>query len=214
MRQPWRAAPIWKGLPTVIVAGGESLTLAQVRLIGMARAQDKIRVIAINDAVYPCWFADIAYAADAKWWKFHRVVPGFPGLRVGIEQSTCDKPGLPDGIEYFRNGGEGGFDRDPSTIRTGQNSGHQAVHVAAHLGSPHIVLVAFDMIGAHWFGDHPREISLGDVNHKLRVGLFSTLVDNLKVINITVVNASIKTQLKCVKQVDLAKELRRLGADV
>src|SRR5690606_9521612 len=88
-RQPgimhWRATALFRGRPTVIVAGGPSLDLAQVRAVAMARAGDRIRVVAVNDAVYPCWFADIAYACDRKWWRYHNGLPGFPGRKLSLE---------------------------------------------------------------------------------------------------------------------------------
>src|SRR3990167_6401454 len=91
----------WRGKTAVLVGSGESLTTERVRRIAIARAKDFIRVIAVNDAVYVCWFADIAYACDVKWWRYHGSLAGFRGekYRLAVMRpggGDRNDPGLPD----------------------------------------------------------------------------------------------------------------------
>jgi hypothetical protein len=208
VRRPWCTAPIWKGFPAVIVAGGESVSVAQIRAIGMARAADKIRVIAVNDAVYPCWFADIAYAADARWWVYHRELPDFQGMRLSIAQDVY--PELPKSVDFLRNTGREGFNPEPDALRTGDNGGHQAVQVAAHLGSDPIYLVGFDMHGAHWFGDHPKELQKGHPKQSDRVRMLEDLGTELARRGFSVLNATPRSAVKRLPRVDIFDELAQL----
>lgn len=171
----------------------------------MARARDAIRVIAINDAAYPCWFADVAYAADAHWWVAHRQLPGFPGLKVSIAQAG--HPPLPAEISFLRNTGLEGFDPDPTALRTGRNGGFQSVHLAAHLGATRIVLVGFDMHGTHWFGEHPRELQKTLPIYGEMIRYLEDLGTELGRLGLTIVNATPKSALQKFKSVNLETEL-------
>lgn len=189
----------------MIVAGGESFTTAQARLIGMARTRDLIRVIAINDAIYPCWYADILWACDARWWKFHGTFPAFQGRRLSIEDS-----GFPE-VERVKCSGENGFDPVPGSIRSGGNGGYQSLHYAAHLGIKKAILVGFDMGGGHWFGPHPRVVRKTEPTWARLIEKFDGLAGELRKRKITVVNAAPRSALKAFPSVDLASELEKLG---
>jgi hypothetical protein len=191
----------------VIVAGGASFTAAQARLIGMARTRGLIRVIAINDAIYPCWFADIGFASDATWWQFHGELARFEGLKLTIEQKTA----LPEWVFYLRNSGAHGFDRDRGSLRTGENGGYQSLHLAVHLGASKIILVGYDMHGPHWFGEHPRKIRKIEPNRDRLIRMFTSLANEASARNIAVLNASEQSALKAFQFVDLASELEKLG---
>ena len=184
----WTILPAWRGATVAIVATGPSFTAAQAR------------VIAVNDAIYPCWFADIAYACDAAWWAHHDGLPGFTGLKLSLLDGTDPraKPCEVSGVWHIRSSGHEGFDPDRQHIRTGGNSGYQALHLALHLGAAKIVLVGFDMRDddgqAHWFGDHPREISRTRTPALWR-DRFTALADAAQHLGVTVVNASPGTAL-------------------
>ncbi len=183
---------VWAGETAVIVAGGPSLSLKQVREIGVARAHDRCRVIAVSDAVYPCWFADICFSSDAKWWDHHLGVPSFKGQKVS---RNC--LGRYD-VYYLRETGDTGFDPTPGTVRHGSNSGHQAVHLAAQLGAGRIVLVAMDFSdgGArdHWFGLHRGSMDMYSETEKWRSAL-RVLTAELANREIEVVNASLASTI-------------------
>lgn len=183
--------------PVVIVAGGPSLTLAQVRIVGIARARDKCRVIAVNDAVYPCWYADVAYAGDERFWRYHQGVPGFRGLKLAIQETRFrDVRALENaGAEYTGNEG--------LKIGHWKNSGAQAVQVAADkLYAKQIFLLAFDYSGSkdagdgtrdHWFGRHVDQPEFRmDINSDVGAikRLFRILTDHLQARGVEIVNCS------------------------
>lgn len=189
--------------PVVVIAGGPSLTLAQVRRIGMARAADKIRVIAINDAIYPCWFADVLHASDKRWWDMHNGVPAFRGLKTSLEIT-----GYHD-VRTLKNTGIEGFDDAPGCIRGGANGGFQGVHMAANLGARRIVAVAFDFSNdgakSHWFGPHGPKMDLHSNTENWR-RYFRGLTDELARRKISVVNATIKSTINWLPAINLDTE--------
>lgn len=193
----------------VIAAGGASLSIRQARAVGMAKSRHpEIKVIAVNDAVYPFAFADMLYACDAAWWREHGGVKWFGGwkcrLRVVNPISGRDTNNLPEypEVDSYLSSGTEGFDDDPAYIRHGGNSGYQALHIAAHLGARRVILLGFDMKGKHWFGDHPRSIRKNPWNPKW-VERFGILAKELDKRGIVVLNASPDSALACFTSVDL-----------
>lgn len=183
----------------------------------MARlASDDLKVMTINDAVYPLWIADIAYASDAGWWRVHRNLPGFQGWKIRPRLMTrrfdFDKNSLdefPDVYAPYTISGVSGFDPRTDYIRSGQNGGYQAVHIAAHLGAREIILVGFDYKGDRWFGKHPSPIRKpGPQIADEWVGWMDGLCAELKNLGIRVVVASPSSALR-LPRVDLETELER-----
>lgn len=106
-------------------------------------------MITVNDAVYPLWFADIAYACDGEWWKAHRGLPGFEGEKWsshGNQQHDNKLPIVEEfGLSLIKGKDEPGFSVDPSFIHYGNNSGFQAINLGLHLTEKPIMLVGFDL---------------------------------------------------------------------
>lgn len=178
---------IWEGETAVVVAGGPSLTLAQVRAIGIAHALGRCRVIAVSDAVYPCWFADICLSSDAKWWDHHHGLSAF--RRIKISRNPLGRYD----VQNLNDTGPDGFDPVPGNVRHGSNSGYQAVHVAAQLGAKTIIIVGMDFSdgGArdHWFGLHQGRMDMCSDTETWRQH-FRTLTDALDGLGVVVLNAS------------------------
>lgn len=179
--------------PVIVVAGGPSLTLAQVRIVGMARAADKCRVIAVNDSIFPCWFADILYAGDERYWRHRSGVPRYPGMKIAIQRTE-----FPD-VRVVENAGPDYVGDEGLRIGGWKNSGAQAVHLAARLFATRILLLGFDYSGSresgdgtrdHWFGryEHPRLDVNSDVAEIKR--LFRVLTDHLTAKGVEIVNCS------------------------
>jgi hypothetical protein len=192
---------IWAGETAVVVAGGPSVSLRQVRAIGMARSNDRCRVVAVSDAVYPCWFSDILFSSDAKWWDHHGGVPGFKGQRVS--RNCLGRYG----VDYLRETGAEGFDPEPGTVRHGSNSGHQAVHLAAQLGAARIVIVGIeftdkDFARDHWFGRHPGRMDMCSDTAAWRKH-FRVLTDALQARQVSVLNASPASTVNWLPHFDL-----------
>lgn len=166
MTERWRTTREWEGEICAVLGGGPSLTPAAAESV-----RGRCRVIAVNSsgidtvdasgrrhaAVAP--WADILYAADQKWWAENRAAAEvFAGVKATIARN-----GYPDftpeilGVRVLGWGGPSGFDDRVDFLRTGWNSGYQAMHLAAHLGVRRVLLLGFDMHakhGEHWHGDH------------------------------------------------------------
>src|SRR5678815_3029451 len=139
---------LWPGSTIVCIASGPRLTQADVDDV-----RGKARVIVVNDNYQKAPWADVLYAADSEWWKLHQGVPSFAGLKYSVDQASWIYPD----VQILQNTGKDGFDERPTSLRTGQNSGYQAIHLAVHLGASLIVLLGYDMRDTqnHWFGQQP-----------------------------------------------------------
>lgn len=151
--------PIWTGKVAVCIAGGPSLTRKQIhQTIGC-------RTIAINDAYKLAPWADMLYACDNQWWEWHRGVPEFHGYKLQHDHGktkddhSCYTGPYP-GVDCILSDGTSGFSERMDRIRTGGNSGYQALHIAIQLGAKEILLLGYDMHPkpnkSHWFGEHPN----------------------------------------------------------
>lgn len=186
---------LWPGSTIACVGTGPSLTAEDVALL-----QGRARVIVVNDAYKLAWWADVLYAADAKWWAWHKGVPSFGGLKYTAQPGAVRWPG----VQMLRRTGLEGLELDPRGVRTGFNSGYQAINVAVHLGAARIVLLGYDMRGDHFFGKHPDRTKPPFV---LCLKKFGTLVAPLAARGITIVNATRDTALECFPRVSLEEAL-------
>jgi hypothetical protein len=208
----FKVEPIYSGRTVIIVAGGPSLSLEQTRLIARARhtPESRFRVIAINDAIYPCFWADWLHACDLGWWTSHiQHVHMFPGIKTTLGD---DVP-APWVTGYLKDTGPQGFDPDPTTCRTGGNSAYQAMHIAIHTGADRIILAGVDMQNGsgnkrHWFGDHEGEMGRHDVNFRqTMIPHFDTLKPALEGRHIDVINANPGSALHAFRIMDLQTAL-------
>jgi len=174
--------------------------------------REKAHVIAVNDAYKLAPWADVLYAADYKWWRVHQGVPTFRGVKYSI---------MPNGhnnaqqeykdVHVLRNTGVDGLEREPNGLRTGRNSGYQAINLAVHLGATTIILLGYDMaVGPggrrHFFGDHPPPLTLTSVFPEF-LRHFRTLPAPLAALGVRVLNATRTTALTDFPKVALAEAL-------
>lgn len=162
----WRVNRDWEGETCAILGGGPSMGADIAEAV-----RGRCRVIAVNNqgiesvdpkgrrtpAIAP--WADVLYAADRLWWHNNRDgAEAFAGIKATIAPNGYHEfAPLIDGVRLLGNGGPQGFDDRPDHLRTGWNSGYQAIHLAAHLGAKRVLLLGFDMHsknGEHWHGDH------------------------------------------------------------
>lgn len=183
-------AASWRGETAFLLGCGPSVRRADVeRLHGR-------RVIAINDSVFLAPWADVLYACDARWWQTRAPrLNGYRGLRVTLS----DVPGT----LRLRNTGETGMETEPDGLRTGKNSGYQAINLAYHLGATRIVLLGYDMrIGRagelHW-NARPELQTASGFSRTLAAMLpmFDTLVEPLRAAGVEVLNATPGSALRC-----------------
>lgn len=203
--RPTRAPKLWPGERVVILGGGCSLTPEDVEF-----CRGKARVIAIKEAYLLAPWADVLYACDAKFWRFYDGAQTFTGLKYTIEQDPAQEQHTAwPGVHILKNTGQEGLELDPSGLRTGYNSGYQAVNLAVHLAGPtEIVLLGFDMWsgpnGQNWFGPHPNHV---DSPYPIFLQAFQSLVEPLKAAGVRVVNSSRVTVMNSFPRVPLEEAL-------
>jgi hypothetical protein len=172
-------APTWSGACVVLIGGGPSLTYDQVDQVQEQHSRANLRCIAINDAYLWAPWADVHYAADAQWHRWHsegidKPLLGlsaasvraqwswFAGQKCSIENGGGQVED--DSVHLLRNahGAVHGFglSLNPRALVTGRNSGFQALNLAVLAGAKRVILLGFDGKPAqdgkaHWFGDHP-----------------------------------------------------------
>jgi hypothetical protein len=146
--------------------------------------------IAVNNTYLLAPDADVIYAGDAAWWKAHSEALTCPGIKATIEPLPGHAPAVPDVVHLLRNTGREGFDHDPGSLRTHNNSGACAVQIAAHGGAARIELYGFDMMGGHWHAPHAEPLSYASEGQMaLWRKRFPVLVLALAARGIEVVNA-------------------------
>lgn len=195
---------LWPGETVVILGGGSSLTQADVDF-----CRGKARVIAIKEAgLFRAPWAEVLYAADAKWWRYYTMAEDFVGRKYAIEQDPSQPPtdwSQWPYVDVLRNTGTEGLELDPTGLRTGFNSGYQAVNLAYHLAGPTtVVLLGFDMWGGpngpNWF-DSPGLHTPSP--YPLFLQAFRTIAEPLKSEGVHVVNASRFTVMDAFERVPL-----------
>jgi hypothetical protein len=195
----------WPGSTIMCIGGGPSLRALDVDLCHQAG----LHVIAVNDAYKVAPWADVLYAADRTWIDAHEGVPSFVGSKYSIEShNTVERPDW----TVLSNTGFHGLETDPSGLRTGFNSGYQAINLAVHLGAHRILLLGYDMAPAddgreHWFTDGPdRKMS----PYAQMREAFDTLVEPISDLRVIVWNCSRRTALTAFPRVTLEHALSRL----
>lgn len=191
--------PIWTGKTAFCIAGGQSLTQEQVDYTMHHKT------IAVNDAYKLAPWADILYACDNQWWEWHKGVPDFEGYKLqhnngkSIKDHSCYKGPYP-GVDSMISDGLSGFSDRTDRIRTGGNSGYQALHIAIQLGASTIILLGYDMHAnegpSHWFGEHPNGKQPDDRYTKW-IKEFSALREEADRRDIEIINATPGSALKC-----------------
>jgi len=132
--------------PVVILAAGPSLTMSDVDYVRDTAAY----VIAVNDLWRWAPWCDHLHACDVSWWAANPVALGIGATKTVVE--PMDTPQLEqldalrrEGVEVLRETGRIGYDPALGCVRTGQNSGYQALHWALQQGARKVILLGLDM---------------------------------------------------------------------
>jgi hypothetical protein len=195
----------WAGATVVCIATGPSLLQSDVD------ACQGHPVVAIKDAITMAPWADVLYSCGqdrSKWWqrmRSHPAVESFKGHRFTLDPLVA-RQGV---ATLLKNSGESGIDTDPGSLRTGRNSGYQAINIAVHMGAAKIVLLGYDMKADvdgrdHFFGAHPTG-NRPPYDEFLR--WWPTIVEPLQAQGVTVVNATRSTALDIFPKVSLSEAL-------
>jgi len=189
----WSVPRMWEGKTVAILASGPSMskdTAEKVRAAG-------VPTITINTTFRLAPWADMFYAADARWWDVYwKAVSPLPGLKV-----TCESDApfhlLPE-LLLLGNSGRTGFDPNPAFVRTGGNSGYQAIHVAVQAGARRVLLCGFDLRGeGHWHGIHPDPLrNAGEGLFPRWIEWYETLFKDLSSMDVEVLNCTPNSALQ------------------
>ncbi len=196
---------LWPGATVVCVASGPSLTADDV-----AYCRGRAKVIAVKDSIRLAPWAECVYGAggdSGAWWKINGpALMWYDGLRYTLD------PAAEKWATVLTNTGFVGLESDPSGLKTGKNSGYQAINLAVHLGAARIVLLGFDMTDGpageqRWFGAHPWATRPWRELGQMVAPIFETLVQPLADEGIEIINASRRTALTCFPRMSLAEAL-------
>lgn len=188
---------LWPGATIVCLGLGPSLTQEDVDL-----CRGRARVIAVKTAVELAPWADVLYSGEIRWWKHYGPKLKFDGLKFAAEQAASPW------ATVLRMTGSTGLELNRTGLRTGLNSGYQAINLAVHLGAAKIVLLGYDLQKdgekRHFFGNHPWPSS--DLLKQF-IPMYKGLVEPLKEQGIEIVNASRRTALECFPRQPLVEAL-------
>lgn len=207
----WTVPRVWENRTVVVIATGPSLTAQQVVEVEDSDAA----VIVVNDSWQLAPWADILYACDLKWWKWHhdKSEEQFEGLRVTNDNSKQVFQTYPT-LSVLHGEHKPGFSHDNKVIHYGRNSGYQAVNLALLTGSKKIILLGFDHNynhkngAAHWFGDHPDKVRTGEDGFKRWLKEWRTTVDDVKQFGARIINCSPGTSLTVYETMRLEDALK------
>jgi hypothetical protein len=184
------------------LASGPSLTEEDVALVKRWKEKQIDRTVCVvNTTFRAAPWADVLYACDRQWWDaYGSELSEFKGKRYCYAQG-----GERWGATRIVGHQGGGLCNRPGEIRTGGNSGHQAIHLAYNLGATRIILLGFDMGHSagksHWHGNHPRGLGNGG-NFRQWIDWMGLLAKDLKGKGVEVINCSRTTKLECFKKAD------------
>lgn len=190
------------GGTVVCLASGPSLTPEDVDY-ALTRCAGSI---AINTTFKLAPTATALYAADWLWWQWHRGAPEFKGLKYTLTRQATRWPG----VQLLKKTGKEGLELKPDGLKTGRNSGFQAINLAYHFGAKRIVLLGYDMQKgpkgeSHWHGNHPHH---SESPYGIFVRMFDTLVEPLKKVGVEVINCSRVSAVTAFPKADLRDVLR------
>lgn len=172
-----RVRRLWEGQTVALIAGGPSLTIAQVEHVRTS----KVRCIAVNASYLIAPWADVCYFADSHFWRWHHEgiecaglaaeevrekFHAFAGQKCSIENSGANV--TDDAVHMLRNKTfpkhGNGLSLDADALVTGRHSGFQALNLATLAGAKRVLLLGYDgqprEQRTHWFGSHPRPTPL------------------------------------------------------
>lgn len=194
--------PDWHGETVVCLGAGPSLTAEDVE-----RVRGRARVIAVNLSIRLAPWADALYACDQQWWRWYPEARSFPGLKYGVTVTAKHAPG----VYALKVTGTDGLELQHGSIRTGRNSGYQALNLAVQTGAKRILLLGYDMQRGpkgqtHWHPEHPIKRSSP---YPSFVKAFATLPKPLKALGVDVINCSRRTALTMFPQMSIEDALAR-----
>lgn len=223
-RKEGRAAEVtrgWEGLTVAIICTGPSLCKRDLDIVQASG----IHCIAVNDAYLVAPWSDVLYAADDSWWKWQaegrnkvwpwsqftaeqvkRACAEFKGQKVTIQHPTVY--GGQD-VLVLQNDGDDGLSERPDAVRTGKNSGYQAINIAVLAGAKKILLLGMDMRfvngKSHAHNGHP--VKHGESSYRKYAQSFRTMQTPIAKLGVSVINCTAGSLIQCFPFSTIEKEL-------
>jgi hypothetical protein len=200
----WSVPRDWDGETAAILATGPSMSQEIADALSALHAQRLFKAIAVNNCYRIAPWADVLYCCDLRFWDVHPDSYKFEGLKVSLTNRSVLK---------LENGGESGIDERPTHLRSGRNSGYQALNLAVLFGAKRILLFGFDCKSkgrTHFFGSHPSSL---ERQHPYEVWIrhFNEAAPILKRMGIEVWNCT-DSALTCFEKKDYRDALQSLEA--
>jgi hypothetical protein len=204
--------PAWAGATVVVLGGGPSLTIEQVE-----RVRGAAKCVAVNNAYQIAPWADMLYAADARWWIEHPDALNFAGLKCAVENGADRFPAvvhvipaatLPIRLQHYVP------PAGNKELIAGRNGVHQALNIAVLAGATKVLLLGCDgRLGTdgktHYHGGHGKTLSQ-DFFDGMRKS-FSAQENVLLARGVTVLNCSPGSAIDSFPKVGLREELARVA---
>lgn len=152
----------------------------------------RCKVIAVSDAYRLAPWADALVSTDAKWWKHHADALKFAGEKWSAAPSFVQQH---EGIRRFL--------ADSHT-----NSGLLAMMVAQGMGAKRILMLGFDLGGAHFFGAHPAPLKNTTPD---RFEAFKRQFQYFQPRGVDIVNVTPGSALNCYRRSTLEAELEGMA---
>lgn len=202
MAVPLKNLPAWQGRTVAVLASGPSSTPRASQLLREAG----VPVIATNTTgKLGC---DILYGADVSWWtnRDNEWALSSEALLVTASVSVPFRK-----VHSVLVTGLYGFDPVVGNIRTGMNSGYQAIHLALQTKPARLLVLGVDLTikhGVHWHGLHSNGMSNPSERFLERCRpWFSALREIADKQGTSVINCSQISKLDCFPISTLEKEL-------
>ena len=179
-------------IAVAILASGPSMSAE----IAEAVRASRICAYATNNTHRLAPWASVLYAADVAWWEHPSNADAwsFAGEKFHA-QAPSGEDLTSRGVRMLRVTGLQGYDPTPGAVRTGGNSGYQAVHLALQRGATRIMLFGFDFKnrrGAHhWHGSHPAPLRNSEDAHLAHwARRFDSLVEPANLLGANIINCT------------------------
>lgn len=209
LKLPWWKD--WLGDCVAIVAGGPSIKMFDLSIL-----KDRIHTIAIKTAIDLCPWAEVVYGCDDPWWLDRKGLPNYKGLKLSHGyQITSNPVNKVHKVEIVISRDDILVDK-PLQISNGGNSGHQAINLAVQFGATDIILVGYDLHergGVHWYGRNKWNQASNPMqsNYQRWNKGFDTAAKSLKALDVTVMNASMESELRAFPKKPLQQIMEEWG---
>lgn len=166
----------------------------------------------LNDSFQLMPDADVLYFCDLKWWNSRREQI----KRIWKGRYIISLDNQLAGVWALHKTGQIGLELNPGGLRTGANSGYQAINLAVHFGVKRIVLLGYDMkVSGSWMHWNIRPERTTPIKQQTTLDSFNSYFPHLKepleALGVEVVNATPDSALTVWPKVPLEKAASQPG---